>query len=298
MRPSPSFARTSGFTLIELIVVMVLLAIMATSLTAFFLPAFGGYIGMRSRADLAGQADHALRRMVRDVQAAVPNSIRTPAASCFELVPTASGGRFRRGPDVVNDAAPGCSPAADCAAPLDVTRATGVFDVLSPLASTPTAGDWVVIDNQNPGDVYGGSNRAAVQSVATPDARFGRSRLTVASTQFPPGYDGGRFVVVPQAQAAVFYVCSGADGTLDANGNGRGTLYRAMNYGFNASYPSSCPSTSGAAVLATRVKSCRFVYDPNQGATQQSGFVSMQLELARNNEVASLLMGAHVRNVP
>jgi MSHA biogenesis protein MshO len=134
--------------------------------------------------------------------------------------------------------------------------------------------------------------------MATPDARFGRLRLSVASTQFPSGYDGARFVVVPAAQRAVFYVCSGADGTLDGQGDGKGTLYRAMNYGFNAAYPSACPSTAGADVLATGVKSCRFVYDPNLGATQQSGFVAMQLELARSGEVASLLMGAHVRNVP
>jgi MSHA biogenesis protein MshO len=146
--------------------------------------------------------------------------------------------------------------------------------------------------------VYGGSNRAAIQSVGTPDVKFGRSRITVTSTQFPTGYDGGRFVVVPNAQRAVFYVCGGADGTLDAGGNGKGTLVRVMNYGFNAAYPTSCPSTAAADVLASRVKSCRFVYDPNQGATQQSGFVSMQIELARNHEVASVLMGAHVRNVP
>lgn len=298
MRRSRTPSRARGFTLVELIVVIVLLGVMAASLTAFFIPAFQGYLGTRSRADLAAQAEHALRRMARDVRAAVPNSIRTPGASCFELVPTTSGGRFRRGPDIVNDSAPGCTPSATCAAALDVTQSTTTFDVLSPLSVTPAPGDWVVVDNQNPGDLYAGGNRSAIQSVATPDPKFGRNRLTVASTQFPPGYDAGRFVVVPNAQRAVFYVCSGADGTLDANGNGKGTLYRAMNYGFNAGYPASCPSTAGADVLASRVKSCRFVYDPNQGATQQNGFVSMQLELARNNEMASLLMGAHVRNVP
>ena len=53
-----------------------------------------------------------------------------------------------------------------------------------------------------------------------------------------------------------------------------------------------------AAVLATRVKSCRFVYDPNQGATQQSGFVWMQLELARAGETAHMAVGAHVANGP
>lgn len=287
-----------GFTLVELVVVIALLGVIAAGISVFYVPAVQGYIAVRSRADLAAQADHALRRMVRDVQSAVPNSVRTPDTQCFEIVPAAAGGRFRRGPDTINDASPGCAPAADCAASLDVTRATTVFDVLSPLSSMPIVGDWVVVDNQNPGDVYAGSNRAAVQAVATPDARFGHTRLTVTSTQFPAGYDGARFVVVPNAQRAVFYVCSGADGTLDAHGDGRGRLYRAMNYGFNAAYPSACPSTAGADVLATRVKSCRFVYDPNAGATQQSGFVSMQLELARNGEVASLLTGAHVRNVP
>jgi MSHA biogenesis protein MshO len=50
--------------------------------------------------------------------------------------------------------------------------------------------------------------------------------------------------------------------------------------------------------MATHVRSCRFIYDPNQGATQQNGFVSLQLELARNGETASLVFGAHVVNAP
>ena len=71
-----------------------------------------------------------------------------------------------------------------------------------------------------------------------------------------------------------------------------------MNYGFNSAYPNACPSTPSADVLATRVRSCSFVYDPNQGATQQSGFVWMELELARNAETAHLTIGAHVANGP
>ena len=179
-----------------------------------------------------------------------------------------------------------------------MSAATTQFDALSTLASLPAAGDWVVVDNQNPGDVYGGSNRAAVVSVSTPAAALGRHRISVAATQFPTGYDGTRFVVVPDSQQAVFYVCSGADGTLDASGNGRGTLARLSAYGFNPAYPAACPAIGSAPVLASSVRSCRFVYDPNQGATQQSGFVSMQLELTRSNETVSLLLGAHVANVP
>ncbi len=271
---------------------------MAATLTVFLRPAVDTYLAGRARAALGDQAENALRQMTREVRAAVPNSIRTPDSQCLELVPTSAGGRYRSGPDTVNDSAPGCTPGASCAAPLDTTQASTVFDVLTPLQSTPAVGDWVVIGNQTPAEVYSGSNRAAITAVATPSAAFGRHRLTVASTQFPAGYDGGRFAIVPNAQRAVFYICSGADGNLDARGDGKGTLYRLKNYGFNAAYPGSCPSTSGADIVATQVRSCSFVYDPNPSATQQNGFVWMQLDLARSGENATLAMGAHVSNAP
>jgi len=290
--------RSAGFTLIELVMVIVVGGIMAATLVVFFRPAMENYLASRARADLTDQADTALRRMLRDVRVAVPNSVRTPGASCFELVPSSAGGRARTAPDTVNDSAASCAPSSTCAAPLDNTQATTAFDVLTPMSTSPAVGDFVVVGNQNPADVYSGVNRALITSVSTAYPTFGRTRLGVASTQFPLGYDGGRFSIVPNAQRAVFYVCNGADGTLDASGNGKGTLYRLMNYGFNASYPGACPSTAGADVLATRVRSCSFVYDPNQGATQQNGFVWMQLEVARNNESAHLAMGAHVSNAP
>lgn len=290
--------RQRGFSLVELVMVIVIGGVIAATLTVFLRPAMDNYLATRARADLTDQADTALRRMVRDVRLAVPNSIRTPGTQCFETVPTSAGGRFRSGPDTLNDSAPGCTPGTSCAAPLDPSQATSVFDVLTPLSATPAAGDWVVVGNQTPADVYAGTNRAAISAVTTPNAAYGKHRIAIASTQFPLGYDGGRFTVVPNAQRAVFYVCSGADGTLDGSGNGKGTLYRLMNYGFNAAYPTACPSTATADVLATRVRACSFVYDPNQGATQQNGFVWMQLELARNNESATLAIGAHVPNTP
>ena len=277
-----------GFTLIELIVTLVLFSLMAATLTIFFKPAFDTWIALRTRGDLATEADHAMRRMLQDIRKAVPNSIRTPSTDCFELVPTSSGGRYRVDTDTVNPGAAAVDPAA----------ATTSFDVLSPLNATPAVGDWVVVDNQNAGDVYGGANRTAITSVSTPAATFGRHRLGITAMQFPLGYDGASFTVVPDAQKAVFYVCSGASTTLDANGDAPGLLYRLKNYGFNAGTPGSCPAITGADVVATALRSCRFLYTANQGATQQSGFVSIQLEFTRNREVTSLVFGGHVDNAP
>jgi MSHA biogenesis protein MshO len=280
--------RQRGFTLPELIIVIVITGVLAATLTVFFRPAIDNWLALRVRGDLTDQASAALTAMRRDVRVSVPNSIRTPSDQCFETIPTTAGGRFRKDTDTVNAGSQ----------PLDLSTGTTQFDVLSALAATPAAGDYVVVDNQNPGDVYAGSNRSTVSAVGAGLANLRQSSITLSAAINDPGYTGGRFVVVPASQQAVMYVCSGTG--VDASGNGTGTLTRYAHYGFVSSYPSSCGAPSGgtSAVLATRVKSCSFIYAPNKGATQQSGFVSMQLELERDNEIVSLLMGAHVMNAP
>ena len=281
-----------GFTLIELIVVMVVTGIIAANIVVFFRPAFDIYLAVGRRAQMTDIADTALRKMSRDIRLAVPNSIRSPNPECFELVPTSDGGRYRLAPDTTISAVQ--------SAWFDGTCAVSALDVLTPLSSTPVAGDWLVIDNQNGNDVYAGADRAAIASVAAPpDASLGYSRITLqAATQFPGGYDGGRFALVPNAQKAVFYVCAGTG--VDAQGSGTGTLYRFANYGFSAVTPASCPVpvVGTTPVLATKVRSCSFVYSPTQGATQQSGFVWMNLEIVDQNERIALVHGAHVDNVP
>jgi MSHA biogenesis protein MshO len=274
-----------GFTLVELVMVIVITGILAASIAVFFRPAIDSYFDTRRRADLTDIADTALRRMGQDIRRAVPNSVRSVSATCFQLAPTTTGGRYRMASDTVNDSPPlPCVPSATCSAPLDTSAATTVFDVLSPLAAVPAANDWVVINNQNAGDVYAGTNRGQITAVATPRASDGLHRITIGSKQFPSGYDGGRFVVVADAEQSVFYSCVG------------GVLYRTVA-AFGANQATTCGLTTGA-IVATDVAGCTFVHDPNQGATQQSGFVWMRLELSRAGESVTLAHGVHVSNVP
>jgi len=278
--------RARGFTLVELVMVIAITGILAGTITVFFKTSIDSYFDTRRRADLTDIADTALRRMTKDIRSAVPNSVRSVSSSCFQLVPTITGGRYRMASDTANDTSPlPCAPSATCSAPLDVTQATTVFDVLSPMTTVPATNDWVVIDNQNAGDVYAGTNRAQISATpTTPRGSDGLHRIAIASTQFPSGYDGGRFVVVPNAEQTVFYSCVG------------NTLYRTVA-AFNANQATTCAAITGA-VVATDVASCAFVYDPNQGGTQQSGFVWMRLELSRSGESVALAHGVHVDNVP
>lgn len=267
--------RTRGFTLVELVMVIMITGIIAGSLTVFLRPAIESYFDTRRRADLTDMADTALRRMAQDIRRAVPNSIRLTGTDCFELVPTTTGGRYRMATDTVTAGS----------AVLDTSTTVTTFDVLSPMTTIPKANDWVVINNQNGGDVYAGTNRAQISVVATPAVALGQHSITLtAPKQFSPGYDGGRFVVVPNAGQMVTYSC------VDR------TLFRTES-DFATAAGGSC-GAAGGAIVATDVAGCTFIYDPNKGATQQSGFVWMRLELSRQGESITLAYGAHVDNVP
>jgi MSHA biogenesis protein MshO len=282
--------RERGFTLVELIMVMVITGILAGSMTVFFKPAVDSYLAVGRRAAMTDVADGAMRKMIRDIKMSVPNSIRLATSQCVEMVPASDGGRFRTGPDT--------DPTHTPALWIDTNAPVTDFDTLTPFTSTVSAGDWVVIDNQNTDDVYTGINRAAIQSnVASPAATAGQRRITLKNaTQFPIGYDGGRFQIVPNSQQAVFYAC--ASPGVDADGTGTGTLYR-FSAAFGGVIPGTCNTVTAATpIIASKVANCAFTYNANPGATQESGYVEVQLTLQDRGEAVSLQYGAHVENVP
>ena len=144
-------------------------------------------------------------------------------------------------------------------------------------------------------DVYSGTNASQITAISTPAATAGLSRITVNNLQFPSGYLGGRFSVVPNnnGNPAVVYICSGADGTVDSSGNAKGAVYR-LTHPFVPAYPSTCPATTGASLVASNVKSCNFIYN----ASQDGAMLWLQLEITQANETAELEFGVHVDNVP
>jgi MSHA biogenesis protein MshO len=279
--------KTRGFTLLELLMVIVITGILAAVLTVFLRPAIDSYLETQRRANLSDMADTALRRVAQELRSAVPNSIRMVNSSCFQFVPTTSGGRYRMATDVA-------LPASFFNSPVDTSMQTTQFDVLNRPRTVPSVGDWVVVNNQNSGDVYAGNNRSQIIEVgdlSTSDLSMpnygglavGFYRLKINALQFPVGYDQGRFVVVSNNAQSVFYSCNG------------GFLYRTAGQ-FDST--NLCAPTVDSRIVASNAQACTFVYQPNASATQQSGYLRMTMTLTDHAESVTLVHGIHVENAP
>lgn len=101
-----SLSLQAGFSLVELITVIVVLAVVASVGTGFIVSATDSYRQTQTRAALVNTARQALERMTRQLRGAMPYSVRiTNSGNCVEFMPVAGGGYYReRVPDAANGA--------------------------------------------------------------------------------------------------------------------------------------------------------------------------------------------------
>lgn len=107
-RADQQYSPVHGFTLVELIAVMVILSIIATIGVGFVVRATESYQSTQTRALLVNTARQSIERMTRQLRGALPYSVRlTNADQCLQFMPIAAGGNyFNTVPDQQNGAPP------------------------------------------------------------------------------------------------------------------------------------------------------------------------------------------------
>jgi MSHA biogenesis protein MshO len=291
-----------GFTLVEMIMVIVITGIIGGMVAVFLQAPIKQYLDVSRRADMTDIADTALRRIGRDIRLALPNSVRVTSVGSntyLEFLPTSGGGRYRFAPAPTGTSA-GCgSLSTDM---LDFTKPDNCFEVLGNMP-TLSVNDQIVVYNlgiarpatcpaplpaQCGSDAYQGDNRAAFASYPT------ATTISIAARQFPFDSPSHRFQVI---DTPVTYVCS-APGT-NAAGNGTGQLLRWQGYAIQVTQPTTLPATGtpSFSVLANNVSACNFSYNGFVVA-QRSGLVTINLGITESNDQVTLYSAAHVSNVP
>ncbi|WP_296447344.1 prepilin-type N-terminal cleavage/methylation domain-containing protein [Rhodoferax sp. UBA5149] len=266
-----------GFTIIELIMVIVIMGAIGGMVSVFMKSPIDAYFASARRAALTDVADTTVRRMARDIRKALPNSILNPNNQCLEFIPTKTGGRYR----AVVDAS-GNGDILDFAA---TAPADGSFDMLganSTLADQAIArGDLVAVYNLGISDAnaYNADNTSAVSSVGA-GSLPNETKINIAPMKFPLASGSNRFHVIPKDEKVVAFVCAG------------GSLYRTAR----AFAGATCPVTG--AILARNVDACNFVYSGSD--LQRNALVQLGITFkdGTSNETVSLYHEVHVDNTP
>ncbi len=285
-----------GFTLVELVMVIVIMGVIGAVVSVFMKSPIDAYFSSARRAALTDVTDSTVRRMARDIRKALPNSLRLPTSGspslCIEFMPTKTGGRYRA---AVNTAGTGD--------PLNFATADSSFDMLgnnSALADQAiVASDLIAVYNLGitNSDAYNQDNTSpvAVGGVSV-GALPNETNIAITAKQFPLASGSNRFHVIPAAEHVVSFVCDGF-GT-NAAGDGTGTLYRYARV-LTGPYatPASCATPpSGTPVLAKNVSACSFVY--NGSDLQRNAVVQVTLGVTSSGESVSLYHEVHVDNTP
>jgi MSHA biogenesis protein MshO len=275
-----STARQHGFTLIELIMVIVIMGVIGGMVAVFMKAPIDAYIDSGRRAALTDVADTVVRRMSRDLRRALPNSIRTSTAgtNCLEFIPTKAGGRYR----------------ATGTGALDFATGSATFNMLGSNAALPAdqrivLNDVVVVYNLGfaPADVYTGTNWETVNAAPTEAGVPLETTLSLSSTKvFPLDSGGKRFHVVPAGERMVSYVCNGT------------SLRRTASATFTAA--ASCPATGPIIANNVNCNTTATWFNYSGSDLQRNAVVSMGLTLRDSSGTESITLQheVHVSNSP
>ena len=85
----------SGFTLVELVTVLVILGIVSAIGSSFVISTTDSYNQVQERTKLTSRGRLAIEQMARQLRIAVPNSIRVSGTgNCVEFLPVVAGVRY------------------------------------------------------------------------------------------------------------------------------------------------------------------------------------------------------------
>lgn len=300
---APCIRNQDGFTMIELIIVIVLSGILSLAMIQFISVPVDAYVDQSRRARLVDIADNAINQITREVQQALPNSLRIGCAGgCVEFLRVATGGRYRAGP--AGD--PLSFVTSDADSSFDVLGPFSNFSLLttsaSPTACVEGSADCVAIYNTGQPDTdawntdhaagsWKPDNLATLSAVSGSSVSFVNTNFSSGSAVFPAASPSQRFFVV---DSPVSYLCDPVAGTM------------RRYEGYSMVHPHTAADEHAEltglgnpaehALVADQISACAFTYAA--GTPSRNGLLSMRIRVSESGEHITLLAQVHVPNMP
>lgn len=280
----PLFVKNQqGFTLVELITVIVILGVIATSITTFLRFGTQSYTDAADREELTATARFVVERLNREVRHALPNSVREvngAGKQCLEFTPIARSAIYLDIP-----VAP--EPARDTI-------------TLAPFASRLVINSsQVAVYALNSNDIYNGGNTVIASfdpddvNVLTP--LYMQNELDDSSTQVTLKLDGNMQFQDDSPTNRLYFIEDAVSFCLE-NGN----LYRYQNYARSAvdDTPIFNADTTNRSLMAEHLENTTQPFSVIEATLQRNALVLVRLEFFQNLETIVLNNEIQVPNVP
>lgn len=272
-------SKHSGFTLVELIMVIVVLGIISVGSLSFISNSAQGLVDTAERQILASTATIAVEKVLREVRRALPNSVRRftdDGNECLELVPISYSSEYISIP---------------------TASAENSFESIKFVTESGSESGFVAVYPSSSDSVYG-SGQSISSSTATASTVSGATVPNIelqtitfsdaAGYRFPTESPTKRFFLVDQP-------ISFCDDT-----NGR--LWRYQNYGFHFDSASNIPTTGSDRILiADSLKTNSLAFKILPAQLQRNAVVRMSLVIERggsSTEQVDITQEVQLRNVP
>lgn len=249
------YSQQAGFTLVELVMVIVLLGVAGVGVSSLLTSGVQAYVDIARRDDLTQQGRYAVERMTRELRNALPGSVRVSssgganAVQCLEFVPIVAASSYLD---------------------LPVSAAASSFEAVA-FSFSPQAGTnyYAAVYTSSESDVYNASPNNALRAISgVSSAASDKRTISFASpSQFPQASPQRRLYIV----AGPVSFC--AQDNL---------LTRHTDYAYTATQ--SLPPTNGIT-LARYIRiaengAAYSIFNFTPGALQRSSTVQMDLRFS------------------
>lgn len=267
MRNRRSIQRQRGFTLIEVIMVMVILGIIGSIGSHFVVVAVESYRTTELRQKLSQRARVTAEQLSRELRAALPNAVRTSSSgNCIEFLPVRSGTRY-------NDAL----PTPDNGKPAVTAVATNGFP------APPAAAQYLAVAPFFADEVYSASSPVVIAPLANPGGAVGNPLALAGSFTF----------VRNSTQRRAFLAGSPVRFCVVDN-----TLVRHANYGLPSTPLNDSAPAGESALMAHQVAAIGRAFVLSPGSQDRNAAVHINLRFTSGGQGLDIKHKVAVRNVP
>ena len=266
-----------GFTLIELVIVMVILAILG--LFSFGYVSFGAQIfaDTSARQQLIAESRFAIERLTRELKYVVPRSLRVNTA-CIEFVPLVASSRYLELPQ-------GLAASSDS------------FIAIEPQSETSLVNQWLFVYATQAPHIYAASSTRR-QQIQTINAVSGQSgvidiEFTNANAEFSQQSPGRRYFIGSTPVSWCYDEASQR-------------LLRFANYGYSTNQPNAASLASSAGnaevmmtTLVNELAAGQLPFRVSPASLQRNSLVLLDWRVGSvTNERMQINHEIHLPNVP